>query len=196
MNKTPINPKRLNEIMDLAAARAASALQEIINNPVNLSFSQVQLIKQSEESSVLGDLIEAPGTVVKINYGGGLKGTGFLILSDGQDDKLVESLIEQDSTLGQSGETPEVIFNEIGNVLLNIYVGTIANQVDAHVDYNVPHLFIHRDKKEWAAELMSSRIPPQQLLLLKSSLGIGKMEISAHIIIIMGYSSEVADKLC
>jgi chemotaxis protein CheY-P-specific phosphatase CheC len=180
----------------MAARQAASALENIINHPVNLSFSQVRLIKNSEEESVLAAVIDQPGTVVKLKYDGGLQGAAFLIFSNGQDQKLINGLVEQDASLGQTGETHEAIFNEIGNVLLNIYVGTIANQVNARVDYHVPHLFIHEDKKEWAAELISSHVPPQKLLLFKSSLGIGTMEIAAHIIIIMDYSNEVADKLC
>ena len=73
-------------------------------------------------------------------------------------------------TIAKDVKAAEVIFNEVGNVLLNIYVGTIANQVQARVDYHVPHLFIHEDKRKWAVELIGSHIPPQQLLLLKSSM--------------------------
>jgi chemotaxis protein CheY-P-specific phosphatase CheC len=191
-----LNPKRLTEIIELAAKQSALALEDIINQPVSISFSQVKIIKSPKEVIALEELIDIPGTVVKLTYDGGFSGAAFLIFSKGQDQRLVQSMFEQNSSLVQSIESQEVIYNEIGNVLLNIYVGTIANQVNAHVDYYIPQLFIHRDKKEWAFELLSSHIPPQQLIFLKSSLGIGEMEITAHIIIIMDYSDEVAKKLC
>jgi len=186
---------RFSEIMTLAAGQAASALRDIVNQPVQLSFSQMELITLAEESGTLGKLMDKPGTVVKLKFDGGLTGAAFLIFPDGQDQKLIDGLLEQNNALRKDGETAEVIFNEVGNVLLNIYVGTIANQVQARVDYHVPHLFIHEDKRKWAVELIGSHIPPQQLLLLKSSLGIGNLEITAHIVIIMDYSNEVVDNL-
>jgi chemotaxis protein CheY-P-specific phosphatase CheC len=197
LNLNSLNSNCLSEIIARAAEQAAIALQDIVNQPVDLFFPEVRLINESGDVEVLGELIDKPGTVVKLKFDGGLKGAGFLIFSDGQDQKLVNGLVGQNGLLKeQLAETSEGIFNEVGNVLLNIYVGTIANQVKARVTYDVPHLFIHENKKKWALELIRSHIPPQQLLLLKSSLGLGNLEITAHIVIIMDYSSEVAVKLC
>jgi chemotaxis protein CheY-P-specific phosphatase CheC len=196
LNLDTLNSNYFSEITTQAAKQAAAALQEIVHQPVDLSFSQVQFINKSEDGRSLEELIDKPGTVVKLTFDGGLKGAAFLLLSDGQDQKLVKGLVDNPDSLDPSGDTSEVIFNEVANVLLNIYVGTIANQVQARVNYYVPHLFVHQDKQRWATELIRSHIPPQQLLLLKSSLCIGDLEITAHIVIIMDYSSGVADKLC
>ena len=83
-------------------------------------FSQVRLIKNAEEESVLAAVIDQPGTVVKLKYDGGLQGAAFLIFSNGQDQKLINGLVEQDASLGQTGETQEAIFNEIGVIFCGL----------------------------------------------------------------------------
>lgn len=196
MNLFLLNTNRFTEIIESAAKQSASALQELINQPVNLSFSQVKIIKTAKDAEVLDTLIENPGVVVKLNYQGELIGTAILILWNGHEKKLAQSLIDEHIPTSDNEEALEVVFYEIGNVLLNIYVGTIANQLNAKVEYNIPQVIINQDKKVWAKELITREIPPQELLFLKSALSIGELEITAFIIILIDYSAEVADKLC
>lgn len=196
MNFFLLNTNRLTEIIEQAAKQSASALQEIVNQPVTLSFSKVKIINASKEKGLFEDLIEDPGAVIKLKYDGGLRGCAFLVLGNGSEKELLHGLLDEHINNDQSEESAEIIFYEIGNVLLNIYVGTIANQLNAKVEYAIPEVVTRQEKQGWLDDLLGCCIPPQKLLLLKSALGIGELEITADIIILIDYSEEVADKLC
>ena len=186
---SPVIPDlgNISKAMQAAAGQSALALQDIVSYPVDLAFSEMELISEANKEICI-PFLTSQSTVVKLHFDGGLEGAGFLILSEGQDQRLAEALFTQDAALQETENAVEMVLCEIGNVLLNVYIGTLANYAHTHVRYHVPQLFLRKENTVWAEELFASHIPPHQILILKNALIIGEISISTHVVIVMKYS--------
>ncbi|MCE1255177.1 MAG: hypothetical protein LWX83_16720 [Anaerolineae bacterium] len=178
----------LSLTMQAAAWQSALALQDIVKYPVQITFCGMELINEQTDINLSLPYIHLPGSVVKIKFEGGLVGAGFLILSQGQDVRLAQALFLQDACLQESENAVEMILSEIGNVLLNVYIGNLSNKGDLHIKYSVPQVYVRQNNTEWADELINGHIPPEQVLVLNNSLSIGEIQINLHIAIIINYA--------
>ncbi len=173
---------RLNEMMRMASQRAALAFGEILNLPVAVQFSQANMLEWSSLRSYVQHEFPAWSSAVHIAFSGPAGGEALFLLPRGNDTALLAAIFEQNPGLQTLEDSRQTILVEIGNVLLNACVGTIANQVGKQVTYQTPVL---REAGEVQRLLENSPAPHSPVLQMMSSLGVGGLEISAVILLVL-----------
>jgi len=175
-------PNALNQLMQQASIRAAAALSEMLNLPVSVELSKADLLDWEAVISHVRQESPNWGASVFIHFQGAANGESIFLLPKGGDTALVASLFEQNPDLAEMENAHQAVLCEVGNVLLNACVGTIANQLGKQVTYQTPELI---EPAQIQHLLENSQARKSPILWLMSSLGVGGLKVSATILLLV-----------
>ena len=171
----------LSALVAQAANRAASALAEMINLPVSVQLSRAELVEIPQAGAYILDDKTEWGKAVHIHFDGEATGEALFLLPAGHDASLAAALFEQIPSLQEADNPVDSILVEIGNVLLNTCVGTIANRTGKHIHYHLPETI---EAPVIARFLDPAENKPAQFLRMLSTLGVGDISVNAYIVLI------------
>jgi chemotaxis protein CheC len=181
-----IQPKHLALIMHSATQRAAEALEEILEQPVRIDLEDVR----AESFRSIEDFFKkkpfAVNAGVKLQFSGAFWGSALFLLAAGQEQALFSELSKHDPVVVDSKDAQKAILAEIGNIILNACVGTIVNELNERVNYQVPEVFMALLADN--GSLMDSRTGNQQeaeTFVLTSQLMVGALEVNAYIVVFL-----------
>jgi len=131
----------LRECINIGVGRAAGSLNQMTHTHVNLSAPDVQV--QSIDEFMDGTLFNINGKVIAIRlaFRGLFSGLSALIFPPTSALELVTVL------LGQPPESEEMdilrlgTLQEMGNIVLNGVMGSMANMLGDHIDYLPPEYY-------------------------------------------------------
>jgi chemotaxis protein CheY-P-specific phosphatase CheC len=171
----------LSELVAQAANRAASALAEMVNLPVSVQLSRAELVEKRQAGAYILDEKTEWGKAVHIHFDDEATGEALFLLPAGHDTSLAAALFEQIPSLQDAENPVDAILVEIGNVLLNTCVGTIANHMGKHIHYQLPETI--------EAPVIARFLDPAvnkaaQFLRMLSTLGVGNIKVTAYIVLI------------
>ncbi|MBI9047965.1 MAG: hypothetical protein JEZ00_00980 [Anaerolineaceae bacterium] len=175
--------EQLNIDLKAATIRAADALAEIIGCAVNLELDQIHHLDQSRFKEFIKDTFGTTGTVVQIRFSGGLLGSANFLLPGDNKNEIIRILSEQDPNLVHNTIAQNAVIIEIANIVLNMYAGTILNQMKVKVVYEIPKLSSNSESIELLAENESERNKKQNFQILTSHLSICGQAIAIYILV-------------
>ncbi|MCX8061556.1 MAG: hypothetical protein N3D16_03125 [Anaerolineales bacterium] len=141
MNISPEQFDKLTEMVNIGFGRAAASLSTLVHQRIVLSVPEIRICSLEELQSYLGFLCSEVTTVHQI-FSGWLNGDAMLLLDCDSASILINLL---------SGEPPEPrplttsdreALIEIGNILLNAFIGTLGNLLKIKIHFAVPRLHI------------------------------------------------------
>lgn len=186
MNLNEEQRDALAELVNIGFGRAAASLSMLIGQKIELHAPEVKLFHPDELKSALGSLINSQSVIVHQTFAGNLRGSVFLLM----DLKSVTSLV--DLLGGGSGDSHRFSASdrealiEIGNILLNAYVGSFGNLLKVQIRFSVPKLVM--DSFETAIQELSLD-PSRYLLLVKTEFRLLKGDVSGYVALITGEDS-------
>ncbi len=140
MDFSSIPPEALKQVMEGAAGRAAHALGEILGCPVEIALDSVRVLTRAQYQALIAEENDRSGATILIKFSGGLSGSAYFLVLGDNVQQIIQILSEQDPDLVEGAGGVGAILAEIGNVVLNGYVGTIVNQMGLHVVYEAPQI--------------------------------------------------------
>ena len=173
---------KTSQLMGQAADRAATAFAEMLNLPVSIKLSKAELVDDLSAGFNIVNKNNNWGKAVTLNFNGGIRGKAIFLLPARHDNILLSALFEQNPDLESIEGDSNGILTEIGNVLLNVCVGTIANHIEKQVLYQQPELIQQPDITRFFEYGLAGS--PNMLLMI-STLGVGKIEVDAYIVLVL-----------
>jgi chemotaxis protein CheC len=173
---------KTSQLMGQAADRAATAFAEMLNLPVSIKLSKAELVDDLSAGFNIVNKNNNWGKAVTLNFNGGIGGKAIFLLPARHDNILLSALFEQNPDLESIEGDSNGILTEIGNVLLNVCVGTIANHIEKQVLYQQPELIQQPDITRFFEYGLAGS--PNMLLMI-STLGVGKIEVDAYIVLVL-----------
>ncbi len=123
----------LGEIGNIGAGNAATALSQILNQPVLIEVPNAQLCELDTISTSLGGA-EAVRTGIFFTVDGDLKGYVAFILDDEYGQKIFELV-----TQGYGSEIEkDSVLTEVGNIISGAYINAIAYMIDGKIILSPP----------------------------------------------------------
>ena len=135
---TPVQLDVLKELINIGIGRAASTLNEVTGSHISLEVPFVEVSSLPQIKKEMAKEISALVSVVRLNFKGTFSGMASLILPTDSADELVASLIGEELEDSDFDKIKIGTFTEIGNIVLNGVMGSIANMVDQEMSYSVP----------------------------------------------------------
>ena len=134
----------LRQLMNVGAEVSARRLKKLLHSDIELSVPQVNLGNTSNN----GFLTElAPSTtlsVVQLRFEGGLRGVSELILPTRSVASIAALMGESYPAVGVEDPLLMGMATEIGNIVINGLMGSVANLVDVPLEYSPPVYFESR----------------------------------------------------
>lgn len=143
----------LQEYMNIFTGQAASMLYEMVNQKVELSITELELLylddKKEQEQKVrsLPSMLQGHIVSSSIRFGHDFSGRAHLIFPLETTKLLVRLCLEEDyeempDVPGELTDTDFDAVREIGNVILNAITGGMGNLLNVSLEYELPEVKI------------------------------------------------------
>lgn len=132
----------LTEIVNIGVGRGAASLHTLVDQKIDLRVPSVRLCGLSEIQAALDGAAEPVDTSVVQGFEGAIAGRAMLAFPRKSGVALAKLLAEDESDEDALEFDLAGILEEIGNIVLNGVLGSLANVFEDDFQYSVPELCI------------------------------------------------------
>jgi len=182
MEVTPYQIDVLKELINIGVGRAAGILNRMLRYHIVLQVPDVRILTQKELDVQTANLDEDHLAAVEMAFCGPFSGTAALIFSSRSASKLVSILVDEHHTSTADFDLLRIgTLQEVGNIVLNGVMGSIANILNQPIDYAPPSFEEGRFEN---MGLSQAAEPDATVLLAQTHFSIQQVLIEGDIIII------------
>lgn len=136
---TPIQKDCLQEVFNIGIGKAAESLSDLVSEEIILSIPRVLLTTSDGASEQLGLPLDtqicAIGQFFKTDtYLAGVN----LIFTEQKSLELVKIFLNRETPIEELSDLEEDALKEIGNIILNSFIGSIANILNTEFETSLP----------------------------------------------------------
>lgn len=178
----------LNELVNIAFGRAAASLSAMVHQRMQLEAPQVMMLSLNELSDALKSLYQADVACVHQVFGGRFNGNALLLMSHADASALLSLLVDEPPIYHTLTPSDREALMEIGNILLNAFIGSFGNLLRERISFMVPVL--HVDTVEGmirSLEIDKTRL--HYALFVTTRFVLTKGKATGHLAMIMGVES-------
>ena len=179
----------LTEMVNIGVNRAAAGLREMVGEQVHLSVPKVTLVTRD---NAIAALAETEANLVGIHqvFEGDVTGRALLIFPDTKSLELVRAVTGGELPLEEIIELEHEALAEIGNIILNGCLATMANMLQRNLKMSLPEILRGRP------EVFFSLKPPPEagevVMFLYINFAIRERDIRGYIAMLMDMPSLAA----
>jgi chemotaxis protein CheC len=130
----------LTEMVNIGVSSAAASLREMVNEQVHLSVPKVNLLSRPEAVRVLSENEAANLVGIHQVFEGDITGRALLIFPDTKSLELVRAVTGGALSLEEIIELEQEALAEIGNIILNGCLATMANMLQRSLKMSLPEV--------------------------------------------------------
>jgi chemotaxis protein CheC len=135
---TELEQDALGEIANIAMARAANSIRTMVGHQVLLSVPAVEILSKDEAAKIVGSPDNRILVAVRQDFTGAFAGRALLIFPETNSLELVRAVLGKSISLQEVIDLQDEALAEVGNVILNSWVATIANLLKRSIPVSLP----------------------------------------------------------
>ncbi len=128
----------LKEVVNIGIGKAASIFNGMLDSHVELEVPSIIMFDPKNPGEKLADVNHDSLSSVKLDFHGPFSGSSALVFPSESVGKLVTALTGEEPDSEGFDETTSGTLYEIGNILINAVMGSIANLLTAQIDFSPP----------------------------------------------------------
>lgn len=129
----------VTELLNIAIGHAAASLSQLVEDEVHLSVPFVDFLTPAQAAARLEDETQGADSVaVRQHFRGHFHGDILLIFPERRSLDLVRHMLGDEVPLDQLTELEQEALLEVGNIILNACLGSLANQLGTPVEGSLP----------------------------------------------------------
>ena len=128
----------LGELSNIAMARAANSLRQMVENQVMLSVPSVDIVSKETATELIGKSNNPKLVAIRQDFTGAFSGRALLIFPEANSLELVRIVVGRQLTLEDIVNLEDEALAETGNIILNSWVATIANLLKSGLKMSLP----------------------------------------------------------
>ena len=175
----------LAEVSNIAMARAANSLRQMVEHEIRLSVPSVEILSQEAAAKVVGEPDNPNLVAVRQDFSGPFSGRALLIFPEANSLELVRAVVGPKLSLEDIVDLEDEALAEIGNIILNSWIATIANLLKQGLKMSLP--VVVRGNGRYMFENLEAR--DRLILFLRISFEISKKEIRGYVALLMDVPS-------
>lgn len=182
----------LTELVNLGISNAAGSLAGMVKEEVTLTVPRVSLVARDEAIELLGKREAKKLVAVHQVFQGDITGRALLIFPEAQSFELVRTVVGGELTLEEIVELEQEALAEIGNIILNGCLATMANELRRSFKISLPEI-LHGE----SARFFTLDPPPEpgdQVLLIYINFAVRHRNIEGYIAMLLDMPSIAALK--
>jgi len=135
---TDLERDALAELSNIAMARAATSLRQMVTDQVLLSVPSVEILTRQDAISRVSNANNPKLVAVRQDFSGPLTGRALLIFPEAGSLELVRLVVGKQLPIEDIVDLEDEALAETGNVILNSWVATIANLLKRGLKMSLP----------------------------------------------------------
>jgi chemotaxis protein CheC len=139
---TELQHDALVEIFNIGVGHAARAMSEIVNEPVTMSVPSISFLSRADAAAMLGHRERARVCGVSQRYQGAFSTEAMLMFPEDKSLDIVRLMVGESVPLKELTEMEQEAMSEIGNIILNSCVGTLANILSQELSGSLPQYHV------------------------------------------------------
>ena len=194
MELNEIQADLLKEAFNLGVGRAARALSEIAGGEeIRLSVPQVQIKTVESLANQIRKLSGDQIAGVSEEFRGPFDGRAMMLYSQKESLELVKIMLGGAIPVEELSEMEGEALCEVGNIVLNACISTLANLLETEIETEVPNLLIGT-----CSEVLSSSLGQgdNRVLYLRMTFSIDRLDLFGHISFFLNVASTNKLKEC
>ena len=181
---TDLERDALTELSNIAMARAATSLRQMVENQVLLSVPRVDIVSKEEATRLVAKPNNPRLVAVRQDFKGPFSGRALLIFPEANSLELVRVVVGKELPLEDISNLEDEALAETGNIILNSWVATIANLLKRTLDISLP-VVIRGDSRR----MLQSDEAQTLVLFLHIQFEIRQKEIQGYVALLMDIPS-------
>jgi chemotaxis protein CheC len=141
-NLTACQQDALTELLNIGIGQAAAALSQMVNEEVQLAVPYVDVLTLYEAIQSIEEQASVRIAAVKQQFTGLFWGDALLLFPEAKSLELVRALLKELMSLEDLTAMEQEALMEVGNVILNACLGSLANLLDSEATSALP-VFLH-----------------------------------------------------
>ncbi|ART79256.1 chemotaxis protein CheC [Oceanisphaera avium] len=129
------------ELMNIGIGRAASALSHMVQDEVLLSVPKLQFLSPSQANASFCQTLPHLLAGVTQDFSGFMSGRAALLFPEDRSLELVRVILGEDMSADEISELEQETLGELGNILLNNCLATLANLLNQQIHTDLPRVF-------------------------------------------------------
>ena len=139
---TELQHDALVEIFNIGVGHAARAMSEIVNEPVTMSVPSISFLNRADAAALLGNKDTSRVCGVSQHYDGAFSTDAILMFPEDKSLDIVRLMVGESVPLKELTEMEQEAMSEIGNIILNSCVGTLANIFSQELSGSLPEYHV------------------------------------------------------
>ena len=182
---TDLERDALAEVSNIAMARAANSLRQMLEHQVLLSVPVVDVLSQDEATRIVASSDNPTLIAVRQDFSGPFSGRALLIFPEENSLELVRAVVGKQLNLEDVAELEEEALAETGNIILNSWVATIANLLKRTLKMSLPVVVRGDSRRMFEVAERAENL----VLFLHITFDISMREISGYVALLMDIPS-------
>jgi chemotaxis protein CheC len=141
-NLTELQNDALIEIFNIGVGHAARSMSEIVNEAVTMSVPSISFLNRAAAAAMLGSEDNQRMCGVSQHYDGAFNTEAILMFPEDKSLEIVRLMVGESVPLKELTEMEQEAMNEIGNIILNSCVGTLANIFEHELSGSLPQYHV------------------------------------------------------
>jgi chemotaxis protein CheC len=180
---TELERDALAELSNIAMARAANSLRQMVENEVALAVPSVDILTKEAATSLVATPDNPRLVAVRQDFAGVFSGRALLIFPEKNSLELVRAVVGRQLPLEDIVDLEDEALAETGNIILNSWVATIANLLKSALKMSLP-VVIRGDSRQMFESAISSLV-----LFLHIRFEVRQREIRGYVALLMDIPS-------
>ncbi|MES2295646.1 MAG: chemotaxis protein CheX [Pseudomonadota bacterium] len=141
-NLTELQHDALVEIFNIGVGHAAASMSDIVNEEVTMSVPSISFLNRAQAASMLGNSENERICGVSQHYEGAFQTEAILMFPEDKSLEIVRLMVGESVPLKELTEMEQEAMSEIGNIILNSCVGTLANIFSQELHGSLPQYHV------------------------------------------------------
>lgn len=135
------------ELMNIGVGRAAAALSHLTHDEVLLSVPKIDFVTYAQASRIFDNILPETLAGVMQSFQGFIQGQTTLIFPEERSLELVKAIVGDELPDGDISELEQDTLAELGNILLNSCLATLANLLNSDINTSLPETYVGNYRK-------------------------------------------------
>ncbi|MFA4861434.1 chemotaxis protein CheC [Methanoregula sp.] len=127
----------IRELINIGVGRAAGMLNEITQCPITLKVPSISIESMEKLTRILDENVP-PLSTISLHFKGTMSGVAALVFPQESAALLVTLMTQEDKDAQDLDVMRIETLKEVGNIIINAVMGSIANVLDQHLNYSLP----------------------------------------------------------
>jgi chemotaxis protein CheC len=188
LNLTELENDALIEIFNIGVGRAAASMSGIVNEEVTMSVPSISFLNRTEAAQLLGKKSRDSQRIcgVSQHYDGAFSTEAILMFPEDKSLEIVLLMVGEAMPLQELTEMEQEAMSEIGNIILNSCVGTLANIFQQELHGSLPQYHVGTSEEILAS---SGTLADTVVLMLHIDFILARHQIHGYVAFILDVSA-------